>query len=80
MKLRKRLAQRKYPEKKIRENADAEALDVCLIETVEAFGPLQILEIDTTGHDAAYSAGLIEGFVRGDDSGGLWPYRLVGIS
>jgi adenylate kinase len=64
--LRKRLAQRKYPEKKIRENADAEALDVCLIETVEAFGPLQILEIDTTGHDAAYSAGLIEGFVWGD--------------
>ena len=64
--LRKRLRQRKYRETKIRENADAEALDVCLIETVEAFKPLQILEIDTTGHDAAYSAGLIEGFVRGE--------------
>lgn len=63
--LRKRLAQRKYPEKKIRENADAEALDVCLIETVEAFDPDQILEIDTTGHDAAFSADRIEGFVRG---------------
>jgi adenylate kinase len=64
--LRKRLAQRKYPQKKIRENADAEALDVCLIETVEAFRPSQILEIDTTGHDAAWSADRIEGFVRGE--------------
>src|SRR5512138_2971714 len=41
--LRKRLGLRKYPEKKIRENADAEALDVCLIETVDAFEPPQIL-------------------------------------
>ena len=64
--LRKRLARRKYPEKKIRENADAEALDVCLIETVEAFEPMQILEIDTTGHDAAYGAGCIESFFRGE--------------
>ena len=64
--LEKRLAQRKYREKKIRENADAEALDVCLIETVENFIPSQILEIDTTGHDAAFSADLIEGFIRGE--------------
>jgi adenylate kinase len=64
--LKKRLARRKYREKKIQENADAEALDVCLIETVEAFDPSQILELDTTGHDAAYGAGYIEGFVRGE--------------
>ena len=64
--LRKRLAQRKYREKKIRENADAEALDVCLIETVENFKPAQILEIDTTGHDAACGADRIEAFVRGE--------------
>jgi adenylate kinase len=64
--LRKRLAQRKYPEPKIRENADAEALDVCLIETVEAFDPSVIFELDTTGHDADYGAGCIEGFARGE--------------
>jgi adenylate kinase len=64
--LKKRLARRKYPTKKIRENADAEALDVCLIETVESFTPLQILELDTTGHDAVYGAGCIEAFVRGE--------------
>jgi adenylate kinase len=64
--LKKRLARRKYREEKIRENADAEALDVCLIETVAAFDPSQILELDTTGHDAAYGAGCIEGFVQGE--------------
>jgi adenylate kinase len=64
--LRKRLAQRKYPQKKIRENADAEALDVCLIETVEEFKPSQIFELDTTGHDAGYCADRIEGFYKGE--------------
>jgi adenylate kinase len=63
--LRVRLAQRKYRETKIRENADAEALDVCLIETVEDFEPSQILELDTTGQDALWCTDLIEGFVRG---------------
>jgi adenylate kinase len=64
--LRTRLSQRKYPKRKIRENAEAEALDVCLIETVENFNPSQILELDTTGHDAAYGAGCIEAFYRGE--------------
>jgi adenylate kinase len=31
--LKKRLMKRKYPKKKVRENMEAEALDVCLIET-----------------------------------------------
>ena len=64
--LRKRLAQLKYREKKIRENAEAEALDVCLIETVEAFEPSQILELDTTGRDARSCADRIEGFYKGE--------------
>jgi adenylate kinase len=64
--LRKRLAQRKYREEKIRENAEAEALDVCLIETVEEFDASQIFELDTTGHDAGYCTDRIEGFIRGD--------------
>jgi adenylate kinase len=64
--LRKRLGRRKYRKKKIQENAEAEALDVCLIETVEAYRPSQILELDTTGRDAASSADRIEGFIRGE--------------
>lgn len=64
--LRKRLAQRKYREEKIRENAEAEALDVCLIETAGDFDPSRILELDTTGRDAGYCADRIEAFVRGE--------------
>jgi len=45
--LKKRLARRNYRQEKIRENADAEALDVCLIETVEGFSPERIFELDT---------------------------------
>ena len=63
--LKKRLAQRKYRESKIRENAEAEALDVCLVETVEDYEPDAIFELDTTGRDAVYCADRIEGFFRG---------------
>jgi adenylate kinase len=62
--LKKRLALRKYRKEKIQENADAEALDVCLIETVEAFDPHQILELDTTGQEVVYCADRIELFVQ----------------
>ena len=82
--LRKRLAQRKYREKKIRENADSEALDVCLIETVGDFDPSQILELDTTGRDAGYCTDRIEGFIKGEvpaDFGHLdWSGYLEAVS
>jgi len=64
--LRVRLAEREYHREKIRENADAEALDVCLIETVGAFDPTQILELDTTCRDVASCADMIEGFSCGE--------------
>jgi len=64
--LKTRLARRKYRDVKIRENAEAEALDVCLIETTDRFEPSQIFELDTTGHDAAFCADRIEGFYRGE--------------
>jgi adenylate kinase len=63
--LEKRLAHRKYRKEKIRENIDAEALDVCLIETVENFSPVQILELDTTARDVTYCADQIERFEKG---------------
>ena len=64
--LEQRLANRSYHVEKIRENMDAEALDVCLIETVEAYSPGQILELDSTGHKPAWCADQIEGFVQGE--------------
>jgi adenylate kinase len=69
--LKKRLALRKYRQEKVRENADAEALDVCLIETVEEYEPSQILELDTTGHDVPYCADTIERFVKGEIPAGF---------
>lgn len=67
--LRKRLRQRKYRPQKIRENVEAEALDVCLIETIERFKPSQVLELDTTGRDATSCALQIERFLQGEIAG-----------
>jgi adenylate kinase len=61
--LKKRLARRNYRKEKIQENADAEALDVVLVETIEEFSPERILELDTTGRDAVYCANQIELFI-----------------
>jgi adenylate kinase len=69
--MRARLTRREYQEPKIQENVEAEALDVCLIETIEKYDPLQILELDTTGRDAAYCADRIEGFVTGKIAAGF---------
>jgi adenylate kinase len=64
--LKARLRKRKYRTKKIRENVEAEALDVCLIETVGMHPASHILELDTTGHDPSYCAERIEQFVQGE--------------
>ena len=64
--LRERLAPRGYSEEKIRENADAEALDVILIETADAFASEQIYEIDTTHTDSDSVVMSILSFVNGE--------------
>jgi adenylate kinase len=60
-----RLKDRGYPEAKIAENVEAEALDVVLIEALEEYRKDQVLEIDTTARSAADCADTIEQFVRG---------------
>lgn len=69
--LKVRLAPRQYREEKVRENAEAEALDLFLIETVEEFEPDQIFELDTTDHDTSYCADRIEGFMSGVEPAGF---------
>ena len=69
--LKTRLSLRKYRMEKIWENTDAEAMDVCLIETVEKYEPSQILELDTTGHDVPYCADTIERVVKGEIPAGF---------
>jgi len=64
--LAERLLQRKYRKEKIDENAEAEALDACLIEATERFSSSQILELDTTGKEAPFCALQVERFYRGE--------------
>ncbi|SDJ89097.1 adenylate kinase [Methanoculleus thermophilus] len=64
--LAERLAPRDYPQEKVAENAEAEALDVILIETLEEHPDDQILEVDTTYLSVHECADRIEQFIRGE--------------
>jgi adenylate kinase len=47
-KLKEELAARGYPEEKVRENVEAELLDVCLVEAIESLDAERVCEVDTT--------------------------------
>jgi adenylate kinase len=47
--LRDSLESRGYDPEKVRENVEAEFLDVCLADAIEALGPQLVCELDTTG-------------------------------
>ncbi len=64
--LEKRLALRGYSKEKIRENMEAEALDVILIETANAFASEQIYEIDTTSTERESVVRSIISFAKGE--------------
>ena len=61
--LRPRLEKRGYSQAKIRENLEAEALDVILVEAVDMCR--RVDEIDTTGRSAADVAAMIEDIIEG---------------
>jgi len=62
--LERRLRRKGWPERKIRENVEAEAVDVVLIEALENVP--EVLEIDTTMMSAAQVARAIDRIVRGE--------------
>jgi len=62
--LKSRLLKRGYHEKKIRENVEAEALDVILVEALEIHPPGNILEIDTTNAAIPVCVEYTEQFIR----------------
>ena len=64
--LKKRLLSRNYSEMKIHENADAEALDVILVETLDVHPPGHIYELDTTSTSVPECTSLIEQFINGE--------------
>ena len=47
--LRGELAARGFPEEKVRENVEAELLDVCLVDAIDSLGRERVCEVDTTG-------------------------------
>jgi adenylate kinase len=60
-----RLRGRGYPEAKCRENAEAEALDVILVETLERHPEETVRELDTTASSREETAARIEDFIAG---------------
>jgi adenylate kinase len=60
-----RLESRGYSAEKIRENCEAEAMDLILSEAYDIHGEENLLEIDTTDRSPEDCADLIEGFVGG---------------
>ncbi len=60
-----RLSARGYDSEKIRENVEAEALDVILIETLEGHPTERVLEIDATKASPEECADRIEAFFKG---------------
>jgi len=61
--LERRLAGKGYGERKIRENIEAEALDVILVEALESCE--EVHEIDTTSKTPEEVADLVEDVIRG---------------
>ncbi len=63
--LRKRL---RYEEQKLRDNLEAEALDVCLIESIEEHGIDKVYEIDTTDREPGEVVEAILHILEGEGS------------
>jgi adenylate kinase len=63
--LEKRLIKKGYSTGKIRENIEAEALDICLIESVEDKN--EVYEIDTTSKNPDAVTKIILGILEGDN-------------
>jgi adenylate kinase len=64
--LRKRLSPRNYPPEKVAENAEAEALDVILIETLDEHSDEHVFEVDTTDLSVKECVDRIEQVIRGE--------------
>ena len=67
--LAERLRARGYDEGKVRENVEAELLDVILCESVDTGLPVYV--IDTTSDSPEQSSAVFEGIIRGETEGHL---------
>ena len=71
-KLKDELESRGYSPEKVKENVEAELLDVCLIEAVEAYGKEKVCELDTTGIEPNEIIETITSVLRGERSCEIW--------
>ena len=67
--LASRLAGRGWAEAKVRENVEAEAVGVVLVEAMEVEPPVPVYELDTTSVDAVTTALAIEEALAGEGAG-----------
>jgi adenylate kinase len=63
--LKERLKERGYPGKKLRDNLEAEALDIILWEAVQAHGEDRVYEIDTTELTTEKTVNLLQDALEG---------------
>lgn len=64
--LKEELQERGYPAEKVRENVEAELLDICLSEAVETHGEERVHEVDTTDRTTLEVVGEMEKVLRGE--------------
>ena len=63
--LKEELRERGYSDEKVRENVEAELLDVSLVEAIESLGPDLVCEADTTGRTPKKTVDEVLGIVEG---------------
>lgn len=66
--LKDELESRGYNPEKVKENVEAELLDVCLVEAIEAYGKEKVCELDTTDVEADEIIETITAVLRGERS------------
>lgn len=66
--LKDELESRGYNPEKVKENVEAELLDICLVEAVEAYGKEKVCELDTTDVEANEIIETITSVLRGERS------------
>ena len=66
--LKDELESRGYNPEKVKENVEAELLDVCLVEAIEAYGKEKVCELDTTGIKPDEIIEIITSVLRGERS------------
>ena len=64
--LKERLVSRSYKEEKLRENMEAEALNIISQEAVNEYGEKMVFELDTTSSNLNESKTLLENIINGN--------------